>query len=535
MAIAVLFTIIPLYFPSIRFLPKKVYEYSSSYNSIEDSIIPTPPTDSRSQNHFQQKDSEPCSHGDDNSQACHGDDDLLAPKISKGDVKKPSNSSEREFLDPKEPQVYVERSRNPMEGDLPIEKTPEKGVQVISSPSQRDMVASERSENGRKKPRRPRDNDVVTPKVPEKNVMRQPSDSVASKVSESDENCDIFSGEWVPNPEGPYYTNLTCLAIQEHQNCMKFGRPDKGFMKWRWKPDGCELPVFDPYQFLELVRGKSMAFVGDSVARNHMQSLICLLSMVVYPVDVSNTTDQNFRRWEYISYNFTISIFWSPYLVRTQQTDPNDETRPFNLYLDEFNEDWTPKIEGFDYVIISAGQWFFRPSMFYVKRSLVGCLYCLQSNVTQMTAYYSYRMAFRTAFRAINSLKNYRGITFLRTFAPSHFENGPWDKGGDCARTRPFRRDEAVLDGANLDISSIQMKELEIAQIEGTKRGLRFRLLDTTQAMLLRPDGHPNKYGHWPFENKTNDCVHWCLPGPIDTWNDFLLEMMKREVRNQTK
>ncbi|RVX06459.1 Protein trichome birefringence-like 19 [Vitis vinifera] len=49
--------------------------------------------------------------------------------------------------------------------------------------------------------------------------------------------------------------------------------------------------------------------------------------------------------------------------------------------------------------------------------------------------------------------------------------------------------------------------------------------------MWLRPDGHPSRYGHWPNANVTlyNDCVHWCLPGPIDTWSDFLLEMLKME------
>ncbi|KAH0699171.1 hypothetical protein KY290_013985 [Solanum tuberosum] len=61
---------------------------------------------------------------------------------------------------------------------------------------------------------------------------------------------------------------------------MKYGRPDTDFLKWKWKPDRCELPIFDAHQFLEFVRGKSLAFVGDSVARNHMQSLICLLSKV---------------------------------------------------------------------------------------------------------------------------------------------------------------------------------------------------------------------------------------------------------------
>ncbi|XP_047317479.1 protein trichome birefringence-like 20 [Impatiens glandulifera] len=99
-------------------------------------------------------------------------------------------------------------------------------------------------------------------------------------MTKEKESCDLSMGEWVPNPEGPYYTNTTCSAIQEHQNCMRFGRPDTDFQKWRWKPEGCELPIFDPLEFLEMMRGKKLAFVGDSVARNHMQSLICLLSRV---------------------------------------------------------------------------------------------------------------------------------------------------------------------------------------------------------------------------------------------------------------
>ena len=92
--------------------------------------------------------------------------------------------------------------------------------------------------------------------------------------------CDIFRGRWVLFHKGPYYTNVTCHHILDQQNCMKFGRPDTEFLKWRWKPDECELPFFDAAQFLELVRGKSMAFIGDSLARNQMESLLCLLASV---------------------------------------------------------------------------------------------------------------------------------------------------------------------------------------------------------------------------------------------------------------
>lgn len=61
------------------------------------------------------------------------------------------------------------------------------------------------------------------------------------------------------------------------QNCQGNGRPDSEYEKWRWKPSECELPRFDAKKFLELMRGKTLAFIGDSVARNQMESMLCLL------------------------------------------------------------------------------------------------------------------------------------------------------------------------------------------------------------------------------------------------------------------
>lgn len=214
-----------------------------------------------------------------------------------------------------------------------------------------------------------------------------------------------------------------------------------------------------------------------------------------------------------------MATFWSPYLVRSKQVDSNGGL--YHVYLDEFDEIRTNQINEFDYVII-----------------IVGCQYCALENVTQLTWHHGYKKAFWTAFKAIISLENFNGVTFLRTFVPSHFENGVWDKGGNCVRTRPFKSNETRLEGNNLELHTIQLEQFKIAEKEARKKGLKFMLLDTTQAMLLRPDGHPNKYGHWPHENVTlfNDCVHWCLPGPIDTWSDFLLEMLKMEdVRSTSK
>lgn len=112
-----------------------------------------------------------------------------------------------------------------------------------------------------------------------------------------------------------------------------------------------------------------------------------------------------------------------------------------------------------------------------------------------------------------------------------HFEGGEWNEGGNCLRKKPFKSSEITLEGVNLELYMTQIEEFRRGEKEGKEKGLKYRLLDATQSMLLRPDGHPSRYGHWPNENVTlyNDCVHWCLPGPIDTWSDFLLHMLKME------
>jgi xyloglucan O-acetyltransferase len=66
------------------------------------------------------------------------------------------------------------------------------------------------------------------------------------------------------------------------------------------------------------------------------------------------------------------------------------------------------------------------------------------------------------------------------------------------------------------------------------KERLRIDALDVTKLALMRPDGHPGPYMNPdPFtdgykEKVQNDCVHWCLPGPIDSWNEIFLEIVKR-------
>ncbi|KAJ0704203.1 putative PMR5 domain, PC-Esterase [Helianthus annuus] len=348
-----------------------------------------------------------------------------------------------------------------------------------------------------------------------------------------DDKCNVFQGTWVFDDEREtYYTNETKCIIDDRQNCMKYGRPDTDYLKWRWQPDKCDLPEFDAVEFLEAVRGKRLAFIGDSVGRNQMQSLVCMLASEAYPIDVTNINDTDTKRWVFPPYNFTLVAIWSPMLVTSRDPHPEKFSRNslMNLYLDEPEEVWTSELDNIDIAIFSAGQWFFRPFMYYEKGELIGCHFCNQPNITEISLYDAYQRAYNTTFTTLLNHQNYTGLTFLRTFSPQHFENGEYNNGGNCVRTRPFTKQEMRLDGYKLMMYSTQVNVFKEAQKEAEQKGLKLRLMDTSNAMILRADGHPNHFGHPASDNKSfADCVHWCMPGPVDTWNEFLLEMLKME------
>ncbi|KAL0373782.1 UNVERIFIED_CONTAM: protein trichome birefringence-like 25 [Sesamum radiatum] len=352
------------------------------------------------------------------------------------------------------------------------------------------------------------------------------------------EKCNLFLGDWVPEPNGPMYTNNTCQTIEAPQNCMKNGRPDSDYVYWRWKPRDCDLPKFDPNKFLNIMRKKSMAFIGDSIMRNHVQSLLCMLSKVEKAVDVYHDEAYRNRRWSFPSYKFTVSLFWSPFLTKahTFEDDNGVSTGLIQLHLDELDTLWTKQIENLDYVIIAGGKWFLKSALYYENNTLVGCHNCHNANITQLGFQYAYRKAINSVLKFIIRSKK-KAFTLFRTLVPDHFENGEWNTGGYCNRTRPFKEGEIEINDTDEIMRRAELEEFQRAAAEiGSTNTMSLELFDATLLSLLRPDGHPGVYRQFHPNDRIdkhakiqNDCLHWCLPGPIDSWNDLMLEMLLKD------
>ncbi|KAL6957409.1 Xyloglucan O-acetyltransferase 4, partial [Sarracenia purpurea var. burkii] len=251
------------------------------------------------------------------------------------------------------------------------------------------------------------------------------------------------------------------------------------------------------------------------------------------PIDISKDSEDRFRTWHFPRHNFTLMVFWSQFLVTgTERVINGSNSGIFDLQLDTIDHRWTHKLPGLDFAILSSGHWFFRKLYLFRGTNVAGCVYCNDRDITNLGLSFALRMSFRAALEQINQCQECRRlVTLVRTFSPTHFENGTWDTGGSCQRTGPSDEDEIFqVGGLELELRRIQMEEMERARKRGKKGGKWFEALDITMAMLVRGDGHPGSHWGNKWMKGYNDCTHWCLPGPIDVWNDLLMAMLRKKA-----
>lgn len=250
-------------------------------------------------------------------------------------------------------------------------------------------------------------------------------------------------------------------------------------------------------------------------------------------VEVYHDKEYKSKRWHFPSYNFTISNIWSPFLVEAAIFEDNDgvSTAEVQLQLDKLDENWTNLYQNLDYAIISTGKWFLKAAIYHEKGTVVGCHICPGKNFTEKGFVFAYEKALHYAMDFIATSKH-KGLIFFRTSTPDHFDNGEWHNGGNCPKTTPAKEGEMELKDLNRILRDTELAEFEKASAKAAEKGVSLKLLDFTNLLVSRPDGHPGPYRQfYPFakdKNATvqNDCLHWCLPGPIDYWNDVIMEMV---------
>nr|GEX39379.1 protein trichome birefringence-like 14 [Tanacetum cinerariifolium] len=105
-------------------------------------------------------------------------------------------------------------------------------------------------------------------------------------------------------------------------------------------------------------------------------------------------------------------------------------------------------------------------------------------------------------------LLKYHGLkAFYRSISPRHFFNGDGNSRGTCDSTTHGLL-EVIQDESTDFIVSKAMKRIDV------------KLLDITTLSQVR-DGYISRYSIKATPG-VQDCLHWCLPGIPNTWNELL-------------
>lgn len=271
------------------------------------------------------------------------------------------------------------------------------------------------------------------------------------------------------------------------------------------------------------MQDKTIAFIGDSLGRQQFQSLMCMVTGgedspdvedvgvnygLVIPPGAIRPDGWAFRL---PSTNTTILYYWSASLCDLEPLNITDPSTDVAMHLDRPPAFMRKFLDTFDVLVLNTGHHWNRGKL----------------NANKWVMYVDGRPNKDRNLAAIGNAKNFtvhsvaRWVdsqlpshphlkAFFRTISPRHFLNGEWNTGGSCDNMSPLSKGSIVSQDESNDLV-----------VQSAVRGTKVKILDITALSELRDEGHISRFSAKASDG-VQDCLHWCLPGIPDTWNEIL-------------
>ncbi|KAI3957084.1 hypothetical protein MKX01_004375 [Papaver californicum] len=258
---------------------------------------------------------------------------------------------------------------------------------------------------------------------------------------------------------------------------------------WIYDPNGstkrydntCK-EIFKGWNCISSNKSNAAGFVGDSLNRNMFVSLVCSLKKVSNEVKKWRPAGSD-RGYTFLKYNLTVAYHRTNLLARYGRWRASESggvleslgyKEGFRVDVDVPEGTWAEAPSFHDILILNTGHWWWAPSKFDPIKSPM--------------------LFFEKGLPVIPPIRPDFGLDMvLSNMAEELFslENN----------------------GTNVETRLVNQHLYRVLKTSS------FQVLDITGLSELRADAHPSTASG----KKHVDCMHWCLPGITDSWNDLLM------------
>lgn len=350
---------------------------------------------------------------------------------------------------------------------------------------------------------------------------------VTGQRREAADSCDVFSGKWVfDNTSYPLYNESDCPYMSDQLACHKHGRSDLGYQYWRWQPHNCNLKRWNVIEMWEKLRGKRLMFVGDSLNRGQWISMVCLLQSVIPANKRSMSPNAALTIFRAEEYNATVEFLWAPLLVESNSDDPVNHRLDNRIIRPDSVLKHASQWEHADILVFNTYLWW--------RQGPVKLLWSTEKKgvCEELDGAGAMELAMGAwADWVASKVDPLKKRVFFVTMSPTHLWSREWSPGseGNCYNEKTPIDLEGYW-GSGSDLPTMHMVEKVLSRMSS-----KVSVLNITQLSEYRKDGHPSIYRKfWETlkpEQLSNpasysDCIHWCLPGLPDVWNEFLFHFL---------
>uniref|UniRef100_J3LU52 Trichome birefringence-like C-terminal domain-containing protein n=1 Tax=Oryza brachyantha TaxID=4533 RepID=J3LU52_ORYBR len=292
--------------------------------------------------------------------------------------------------------------------------------------------------------------------------------------------------------------------------------------------------AFNATAVLEMLRGKRMLFVGDSLLREQYVSLLCLLHRAIPDASKSFEAVDSLSIFRAKDHDATIEFYWAPMLAESSSDDGADHHLADRVIrgapMNKHSRFW----KGADVLVFNSYLWWMTGDKIQILR---GADEDMSKDIVEMEAEEAYRLVLHQVVRWVEhnvDPKNAR--VFFVTASPTHASGG--EAGGNCyGQTSPV----AAADAESYH-GSTSGRMLQVAGEVLAASRVPVGVVNITRMSELRRDAHTQTYKEqWaqPAAEQAADprsyadCTHWCLPGVPDAWNELLYWKLFFPARDQ--